>query len=269
MNKNKGENKLNYLIMTMVGIYLALPLVTLFLYSLSVEWSSILPEGLTFRYYQEIFQNTAFLTSILRSILISVIPVVVTTILILLVMYVVILYHPRMDKYLQILCTIPYAIQGVILAIGVLSLYADSPRPLSNRTLMLSATYCIVILPYLYQGIRNSLFSVNAPRLVEAARILGASRLYAYFGIIVPNILSGITVSALLGSAIVFGDFVVIKIIGANYFETSQMYLYRALSQSGQKTSAIVVILFTVTLILSASVLFIGKKGTILEEKEQ
>ena len=263
MKKNKTAKP----IIILICIYLIVPLALTFLYSIFAEWNEVLPHGLTFSYYGQILSDPLFWVSILRSIIISVLPIVICTFSVLLAMYVIIAYVPRADKYMQLICTVPYAVQGIVLAISVLALYADAPGFLSNRILMLTATYSVVVLPYIYQGIRNSLHAVNASRLIEAAQMLGAGKLYSFFGVVVPNIFSGITISAMLAMSIIFGDFVVINIIGGNYFQTAQMYLYRAMFTSGQLTSAIIVILFLVTLAISLFVFFYRNKKNISQEE--
>ena len=60
---------------------------------------------------------------------------------------------------------------------------------------------------YVYQGVRNNLDAVSAPRLLEAAQMLGAGKFYAFWRIILPNITNGIMVSVMLAMSIVFGDF--------------------------------------------------------------
>lgn len=244
----------NRFIIAFISIYLVLPIVFTFLYSLFAEWNAVLPKGLTFKYYVQVLSSPIFLMALVRTVIMAVLPILLCIVIILLAMYVVIVYLPKLDPIIQILCTIPYALQGVIIAISVLSLYADAPDPLSNRLLMLTGTYCILILPYMYQGIRNSLHAANARGLLEAAQILGAGRLYSFFAVVVPNILSGVTISALLSAAIIFGDFVVVNIIGGNYYVTAQIFLYKSMFQSGQLTSAISIVLFTVTLLLAAGV---------------
>ncbi|MDZ5726095.1 ABC transporter permease [Acetobacterium sp. K1/6] len=241
-------------IILLICFYLILLILMTFIYSICMEWRDILPHGLTFRYYIEIFTDMEFLIAIVRTIIISVVPVVICTVTVLLAMYVILLYLPGLDKYMQILTMIPYSIQGVILSIGVLSLYANAPMPLSNRFVMLTGTYCIIILPYIYRGIKNCMTTINAKNLIESAQILGASKAYAFISIIIPNILSGIKVSLMLSMAIIFGDFVVVNIIGGNYYQTVQIYLYRALFRSGQLSSAIIVVLFLITMALSAGV---------------
>lgn len=242
-----------------IGIYLLFPLAITFLYSVFNEWMAVLPTGFTLRAYHEILSDPAFWEAIGRTIVISIFPIVICTVFVLLAMYVVVVYHPKLDKIMKTLCTVPYAIQGVILPICVLSLYAAAPEPFSNRIFMLVSTYCIVVLPYIYQGIRNNLNGVHAPRLIEAAQMLGASKFYAFFKVVVPNIVSGVTVSAMLAMAIVFGDFVVINTVAGNYFPTAQMYLYDVMKKSGQKTCAIIIILFLVTLFISAGVFLRGR----------
>ena len=244
----------------LVSVYLLVPLLMTLLYSVFARWSDILPEGFTLRYYAELFADKSFAVSVMRTVLISLMPILFTALAILLTMYVVLLYLPSLEKYIRILCTIPYAIQGVILAVSVLALYSNAPGLLSNLTLLLTGTYCVAILPYMYQGIQSSLMSVNAPRLIEAAQMLGAGRLYAFFRVVVPNILSGVVISAMLSASIIFGDFVIANTLGGNYFETAQIYLYQTLFESGQKTSAVIMVLFVVTLFISLIAFSLKKK---------
>lgn len=254
------------IVMVLISIYLVLPLLLTFLYSVFTRWNSVLPEGFTLRYYRELLTDGNFIASVGRTLLVSVLPFLICTLTVLLGLYVIEVYHPGWDRYIQMLCNIPYAIQGVILAISVLSLYVDAPWPFSNRFVMVVLTYCIVILPYVYRGLKNSLDTIHAGRLIEAAQMLGAGKLYAFFAVVVPNILSGITIAAMLSVSIVFGDFVIVNIIGGSYFQTTQMYLYKKLFESGQASSAIIVILFGMTLFLSAVVNGLKSRGTKREE---
>lgn len=256
--KKHGSSKL---IIIVICLYLALPLLLTFLYSVFTEWNKLLPGGLTLKYYKAIFSDGNFLYSIVRTLIISAIPFVSCTIIVLLALYVIIVYHPGWDKYVQMLCNIPYAIQGIILAISVLSLYVSAPEPFSNRFVMLVLTYCIVILPYIYRGLKNSLDTVGANRLIEAAQMLGANKFYAFFAVVVPNIISGISIVAMLSISIVFGDFAIVNIIGGSYYQTAQMYLYKKLFVSGQASSAIIVVIFGLTLIVSGIINMLIKKS--------
>lgn len=248
------QKKSSTVIVVILCIYLTVPLLLTFLYSVFRQWNDILPSGFTMEYYQKLFTDTRFLTALARTVLISILPILVCTVIVLLAMYVVVVYLPGLDKIMQVLCMIPYAIQGVILAVSILSLYVDAPEPFSDRLFMLTAAYCVMILPYMYQSVKNNLSAINAPRLLETAQILGAGKLRAFFSIIVPNILPGIVISMMLSASMVFGDFVIVNTIGGSYFETAQMYLYKMLFTSGQLSSALIVVLFLTTLLISVGV---------------
>ncbi len=258
---NRGKQKLNLTIMVLLSAYLILPLGLTFLYSLFQEWTSMLPTGFTLRYYVDLFQDPGFYLPILRTLIISTVPVLLCTAITILAMYVIVVHHPKWQKYMQIFCTIPYSLQGVILAISILALYSGLPLPFSDRIAMLVCTYCILILPYIYRGIQNSLNAINARQLIEAAMLLGYKPLAAYLRVVVPNLLSGITVSFLLSVSLLFGDFVVVNIIGGSYYPTAQMYLYKMMFRSGQQTSAMIVILFALTLLISAGVLVLQQRN--------
>lgn len=258
--KNSGKKAGETLLLWVIGIYLLFPLFLIFLYSLFTEWITIIPKGISLNAYVELFQDSYFWASLGRTLIISVGPILICTIVVLLAMYVVVVYLPKLDKVMKVICTIPYAIQGVILPISVLGLYVNAPEPFSNRVFMLVCTYCIVVLPYIYQGVRNNLNAVHAPRLLEAAQMLGAGKFYAFCKIILPNIANGVMVSAMLALSVVFGDFVIINTLAGNYFPTGQMYLYAVMKQSGQKSSAVIVILFLVTLLISLAVFGLQKQ---------
>ncbi len=262
------KNKSDYVVLILISVYLLLPLCATLVYSISTEWMDVMPKGLTGRYYAELMTDSLFWQAITRSIIISFVPVVLTAALLLLAMYVIVVYAPSLDKYLQIICTVPYAVQGVILPVSVLSLYAGAPAPLSNRIVMLTLTYCIIILPYMYSGIKNSLVTVDAAKLMEAAQMLGADKFYAFFHIIVPCMLSGVVISSMLSVSIIFGDFVIVNTIGGSYFYTAQMYLFKKMFISGQLTSAVIIVLFTVTLIISALAFFLKSKSLTASCKE-
>lgn len=260
MRKNRSKRGSSVLLWV-VGIYLLFPLFLTLIYSLFTEWITILPKGFTLHAYLELFRDSYFWSCIGRTILISILPILICTVVVLLAMYVVIVYIPALDRIMKIICTIPYAIQGVILPISVLGLYVNAPEPFSNRVFMLLCTYCIVVLPYIYQGVRNNLNAVHAPRLLEAAQMLGAGKFYTFWKIILPNITNGVMVSAMLALSVVFGDFVIINTLAGNYFPTGQMYLYAVMKQSGQKASAVIVVLFVVTLLISLAVFGLQKEN--------
>jgi len=241
-------------------IYLLIPLLATAVYSLFEKWTGILPEGFTLEHYISLLSNKTFLLSLWRTVIICIIPIILTVILTLLALFAVTIYFPSLEKYVQILCMIPYTIQGVILSVSILSLYAGARSFLGLRLVMLIGAYCIIILPYIYQGIRNSMRAINMPMLIEAAEMLGASKLSAFFRVIVPNIISGITVSSLLAVGIIFGDYVLIRNITGSSFQNVQIYLFLAMKRSSTEASAVFVIIMVTTFLITALVLYLQSR---------
>ena len=151
----KKSKKGSAAIMLVLIAYLLLPLIVTIVYSLFDKWTEIVPRGFSVKSYVELFQDPEFLMCILRSLIICVVPIVLTTVNILLAMFVTTLYFPKLDKYVQIICMIPYTIQGVILSVSILAAYVRSETFLSNRMVMLFGAYSVIIMPYIYHGIKN------------------------------------------------------------------------------------------------------------------
>ena len=115
----KKSSILDKFFIIVISAYLLIPLILTFIYSIFNEWTSILPSGFTFKYYIQVLSDPLFIASLLRSLVISFIPVLVCTLAMILVMYVITLYFPKLERIIEVLCTIPYAIQGIIIEVGV------------------------------------------------------------------------------------------------------------------------------------------------------
>lgn len=246
---------------TLIMFYLLIPLVITVIYSLFEKWTAIIPQKFSLESYKVILTDPEFLQSIVRTLIMCIIPIVLTTILVLLALFVTILYFPRLEKYVQIICMIPYTIQGVILSVSILGLYVSFDGILSNRIVMLLGAYCIIILPYIYQGIRNGMRAINMTMLIEAAQMLGCTKLHAFFKVIVPNLMSAITVSSLLAIGIIFGDYVLVRNLAGTSFENVQIYLYQTMKSDSMKASAVFVVIMFITFLIAAFVLFMKKRS--------
>lgn len=139
----------HYLVLIVVAFLLLAPIVATLIYSFTTSWVRVLPSGWTLKYWHELItEKPVFWQSIVRSFIISVIPILITILIIIMAMYVVVLYVPALDTVIQSICMIPFTLRGVILAIAVLGLYAGKGILFSNRLVMLVCIYCVSILPY-------------------------------------------------------------------------------------------------------------------------
>ena len=259
-NRQKSSAHKGILPSIIIMIYLLIPLAVTIIYSLFQKWTDIVPEGFSVGAYRELFANQEFLHSIGRSILLCIVPIAITVGIVLLAMFATTLYFPRLEKYIQIICMIPYTIQGVILSVSILSLYVSSKSFLSNRLVMLFGAYSVIIMPYIYQGIRNGMRTIHVETLIDAAQMLGCTRLYAFFRIIVPNILSSVIASSLLAVGIIFGDYVLIRNLAGTSYQNMQIFLYQTMKSDSIKASAVFVVIMCITCFIAAVTLYMNRR---------
>ncbi len=254
---------------TILILVLFFPIVLTFIYSIVTNWhSTILPEGITFIWYKELFQDSSFLSALIRTLLVSLSTVILSITIMVPTIYVISLYFPRWERAMQSIVLLPYAIPGVISSVGLLQIYSKPPFLLTGTVWLLIGAYFIIILPFMYQGIKNSLRNINVVELVQAAELLGANKFLAFFNVILPNIISGILVSGLLSFSVLFGEFVVTNFIVGGSFETIQVYLKRLMDNSGHLSSAIVISYF-IFILLVASLAIRISKGKLLFKKQK
>ena len=259
MKENKGWHGS---IAALVMLYLFIPLLATFLYSIATDWyRTILPEGYTLDWYKELFTDPRFLGAMQRTLLVCFIAICISVVIMVPTVFIVTVYFSRLERVLQGLVMLPYAIPGVVAAVGLIKVYSAGPVVLSGSIWLLVGAYFVIVLPYMYQGIRNSMRTIDAVRLVEAAELLGASRMQAFWKVIFPNILTGIVVSTLLSFSTLFGEFVLANLLVGGHFETMQIYLFRRMGESGHLASAIVVTYFILLLALSGAVMRLGKSS--------
>lgn len=243
------------LFLVLLSTYLLVPFAVTLIYSLFVEWTGLLPHGFTLRNYITLFTDGEFWSAMGLTLLLCTVSVLFTIFLLLLAMYAVTAVDRRLAGFMRIVCMLPYALQGVILSISILSLYSGTGTLLSNRLCMLLGAYTVLVLPYIYQGIRNSLNSLHTDMLLNAAEMLGCPRFRAYWQIVLPNAFSGILIAALLAQSIVFGDFVLANNIAGNTYQNIQVFLSRRMFKSSGLASAIVVVIFFTVLLITGAVL--------------
>lgn len=233
-------------------VYLLVPLLATLMYSLAQHWqTTVLPESWTLRWYADLLHDSRFGQALIRTIWICLVSIIVCLLVMLPAVFVVTVYVPSLEKWLQMAVLLPYAVPGVVSAVGLIRLYSSGPIPISGTVWILIGAFFVTILPYMYQGIRNSLRTVHSLELMEAAELLGADKVTAFRLIILPAIMPGISVSALLSLSVLFGEFVLSNLLVGGQFETIQIYLYRRLNESGHLASAVVMTYFLIILFLS------------------
>ncbi|EKO3430386.1 ABC transporter permease [Vibrio fluvialis] len=227
-----------------VGIMLV-PIIATLVYSLSSRWgATILPDGFTVDWYFKLLSDTRFIEAFGRSLLVCVAALALSTLLILPAIFVVFYYFPKLDRVMNLLILLPFAVPPVVSSVGLLQLYADSAVPIVGTPWILIGTYFTIALPFMYRALANSFSAINLRDLMDAAHLLGASTTQAFLQIVLPNVRKGLMASLFLSFSFLLGEFVFANILVGTRYETLQIYLYNMRQTSGHFTSALVMTYF-------------------------
>ncbi len=236
---------------TVVGIML-IPIIATFIYSLSSRWgATILPDGFTFDWYAKLLTDPRFMDAFGRSLFICIAALALSVILVLPAIFVVFYYFPKLDKLMNLLILLPFAVPPVVSSVGLLQLYADSEIPLIGTPWILIGTYFTIALPFMYRAIANSFEAINLHDLMDAAHLLGANTFQAFLLVVLPNLKKGLMASLFLSFSFLLGEFVFANILVGTRYETLQIYLYNMRQTSGHFTSALVMTYFLFIFLLT------------------
>ncbi|MFG0887649.1 ABC transporter permease [Vibrio sp. CJQ_6] len=227
-----------------VGIMLV-PILATLVYSLSSRWgATILPDGFTLDWYLKLLSDARFIEAFGRSLLVCVAALALSTLLILPAIFVVFYYFPKLDRVMNLLILLPFAVPPVVSSVGLLQLYADSTVPIVGTPWILIGTYFTIALPFMYRALANSFSAIHLRDLMDAAHLLGASTTQAFLQIVLPNVRKGLMASLFLSFSFLLGEFVFANILVGTRYETLQIYLYNMRQTSGHFTSALVMTYF-------------------------
>lgn len=158
----------------------------------SLTWSN-----LTFDHYTFIYSNDGVWISVWNTILLAVMAATAGTVIAALISYITQRRLVRGHQMMGFLATVPLAIPGIVLAVGLFAAYTREPVILYGTLWILFIAYLTKYLPIAFQASNASLISIH-PELEESARILGANRLRVFGEITVPLFKAGLIAAWIL-----------------------------------------------------------------------
>ena len=153
--------------------------------------------NLTFDHYRFIFANDVVSLSIWNTLVLGAMAATVGTILAGLIAYISQRRLVRGYQFMSFLATIPIAIPGIVLAVGLFAAYTREPFVLYGTLWILFIAYLTKYLPIAFQVCNAALMSIHI-ELEDSARILGGNRLSVFGEITVPLFRAGLIASWIL-----------------------------------------------------------------------
>jgi putative spermidine/putrescine transport system permease protein len=104
-------------------LFMIVPVIATGLFSVATRWDrTIWPEGLTLAWWAKVVSRSAFTDTLHNSIIVSLASVVVSAALVAPAAYWAHTRLPRTKPWLELLAIVPFALPGVVLALGLVRL---------------------------------------------------------------------------------------------------------------------------------------------------
>ena len=257
-NLSKTAKIYHYTILTLVFLFLALPILASFLYSISSSWSvSVLPDSFTLKWYKMLINDERFILSLLRSLFVCISALVLCFVLLFPLVLACNLYLKKLKSFVNFLILMPFAVPPIVSCVGLLELYSQS---LGGSAYILIFAYFTLALPFVYRALENSLSTINLNEILASNAILGGSLIGAVFKLILPSIKKGVLVAFFLSFSFLLAEFLYANILVGAAYESLQVYLHNIKNQSGHYSSALLMAYFLLIFISTFLAILIKDK---------
>ncbi len=194
-------------------IYFFLPLLATFLFSLKAKLGV-----LSFKAYENVFQDPNFVRNFSYSVLWAVLTIIVGILLFVPTAYWVRLRVPQFRAAVEFVTLLPFVVPAIVYVFGLVRTYSQPPLLIVDSPVVLIAAYTVLSMPYMYRAIDTGLRAIDVRTLTEAAQSLGAGWPTILFRVILPNIRVAILNGAFLSFAIVIGEYILAQYLAKPAF---------------------------------------------------
>jgi len=202
----KSNKLVDNIYLSIVFLFLFLPIFVLILFSFNTSRLNIVFEGFTFYWYKDLFNNSMLLEALINTLIVAVVSTLASTIVGTISAYALKKFDFRFKKFINELLYIPVIIPEIVLGIALLCIYAFLKIELGMFTLILS--HIAFSIPFVIINVNSALESMN-PNLEEAASDLGASKIKTFFHVVIPSLMPGIMSGAQLAFTLSMDDVVI------------------------------------------------------------
>lgn len=194
--------------------FLFAPIAIIVVFSFHSTPALVFPlEGLSLRWYSELFANGNFVSSLMNSVKVGVATSVITTILGTLAALAMIRMRGSFRQTFEMLNFAPIGLPGLFLGIALVTLFAQIGLPRSLVTVTIA--HVLFTLPFFVETMRSRITYFDES-LEEAARDLGANQFQTFRLVTIPILLPSIVGAAILTFALSFDEFIITVFVSGN-----------------------------------------------------
>ena len=190
----------------LIFIFLYAPIVTLMVLSFNASRTRAKWGGFTFKWYVELFDNRAILEALYNTLLIAFLSAIIATLIGIIACIAINGMKRRSRAIMMGITNIPMLNAEIVTGISLMLLFLSLRIRFGFGTILLS--HITFNIPYVILSIMPRMKQLN-PSVYEAALDLGASRVNAFFRVVLPDLLPGILSGFLMAFTMSLDDFII------------------------------------------------------------
>ncbi|BAL81493.1 ABC transporter permease [Caldisericum exile] len=257
MRKKILEN----LFIILLVLYILLPISMPIIFSFSKFWQGILPKGFTFEWYLQIIRRPKNYSALMISLFVATFATLISLLISLPAAYVVNRLRGRFGETVRNFVNIlPMIFPPVIVGSALILAFSKPPLAFNGTLFMVIIAHTLLGFPYMFRNTLGSFRTIDEITLSEAAQSLGAGIIDRFRYVIIPNVIGGITVGALLVFAISIGEFEVTSMVAGFTGQTLPLQLFQQIRNDMRVASAISAFLIYISLLSFIGITYITGK---------
>lgn len=261
--KKKGRKKsriLSFLILSIVYVFLYLPILIVVIFSFNTSKMNIIFEGFTLKWYAVMFQNTDMMTAFLNTVIVAFFCVVLSVIIGTLAAIGMFRYKFKGKGVIDSLLYIPIVIPEIVMGISMLAFFHFFSFIFTPGLVTLIIAHVTFSTPYVCVTVRSRIAGYDMT-VEEAAMDLGATRLHTLRRVTLPIIWPGIMSGAMLALTLSLDDVIVSFFTTGAGIETFPIYIFHKVKTGvTPDVNALSTVIILLTLIVLVIVNAVGNK---------
>ena len=211
------------IVTALMYVFLYAPILVLIVMSFNTSRNTVVMEGFTLKWYQELIHDDAMLEALGNSLFLGVVSCLVSAVIGTLGAVGLSRIHWKTKGILEYISILPLMIPEIILGMVLMAFFYMLNLPFGMLTLLIGHTvFCI---PYILMEVKARLVGLD-PSLEEAARDLGATSMRAFLDVTLPLIMPAVASGSLLAFAMSMDDVVISIFINGPRLSTLPIKVY-------------------------------------------
>jgi putative spermidine/putrescine transport system permease protein len=247
------------LLLLFLILYIIVPLLMPIIFSFSVFWQDVLPEGFTLRWYEAIISRPKNYSALMISLMVASGAVLLYFFICVPAAYALNRLETPLGRALRSLSAVlPLIFPPVIVGTALVQAFSHPPLALTGSVFMVIIAHALIGFPFMFRNTLASFRTIDERTLSEAAASLGATLWQRLRYVIVPNVFPGILAGALLVFALSIGEFEVTSMVAGFTAQTLPLQLFQQIRNDMRIASAISAFLVYVSVLSFLGMTYLG-----------